>query len=116
MDTASVPNPRALSPRPRFDDLLPRLMEESESHERRKLLREARAGSAGALCLLWERYRLRLPLVEARVPFTFPWMRASPGNPRRRGRRRGAGAGLFPPRAGGRSGRQGVGWGRGGAA
>ncbi len=42
---------------------------------RLRLLRRARAGDAGALCILWEKYRLRLPLVEQRLPYTFPWMR-----------------------------------------
>jgi hypothetical protein len=48
------------------------------SHERisrRELLEQARAGDVGALCLLQERYRLRLPLVESRLGLRLPWIR-----------------------------------------
>lgn len=46
-----------------------------ERRLRLRLLRRARAGDAGALCILWEKYHLRLPLVERQLPYTFPWMR-----------------------------------------
>lgn len=42
---------------------------------RLRLLRRARRGDVGALCILWEKYHLRLPLVERRLPYTFPWVR-----------------------------------------
>jgi len=79
-----VSNPDAATPAlwPRFDRLSPPLVEEAEAQERRRLLRQARAGSAGALCLLWERYRLRLPLVEQRISVAFPRMRAFLGGRR----------------------------------
>jgi hypothetical protein len=46
-----------------------------EKISRRELLEQPRAGDVGALCILRERYRLRLPLVEARLGLRLPWNR-----------------------------------------
>jgi hypothetical protein len=64
------------------------MVNECEMRRRRRLLRKAHRGDVGALCILRERYHLRLPLIEAASPYTFPWMR-------REGRGRG-------PKGGGR--------------
>ena len=53
-----------------------RQLPEAEMEERRLLLGRARAGDLGSLCILWEKYRLRLPLVEARVRVRLPWLQA----------------------------------------
>ena len=42
-------------------------------------MRKARKGNVGALCILREKYHLRLPLVERRLPYVFPWMRGEGG-------------------------------------
>lgn len=55
-----------------------------EQQMRRDLLRQAQSGDVGALHILRERYRLRLPLVEARFKIRFPWNRASAPSPKRR--------------------------------
>ena len=43
--------------------------------ERQDLLRRGRRGEIPALCLLWERWKFRLPGVEGRLLFTMPWMK-----------------------------------------
>ena len=58
---------------------------ERELRRRRRLLRKAHRGDVGALCILRERYHLRLPLIEAASRYTFPWIR---GDARRRSARR----------------------------
>lgn len=55
------------------------MIDEREHRRRRRLLRKARKGDVGALCILREMYQLRLPLVEQKLPYTFPWMRPRPG-------------------------------------
>ena len=50
-------------------------LEIDEQEQRLGLLREAQSGDVGALCILRERYRLRLPLVEARLKVRLPWTR-----------------------------------------
>lgn len=59
---------------------LRRALNPRERRRRLRLLRKARAGDAGALCVLRELYHLRLPLIEQALPYRLPWMR-------RRGRR-----------------------------
>ena len=49
--------------------------EAGERAERDWLLSQGQAGDVGALICLKELYRLRLPLVEARISVTLPWMR-----------------------------------------
>lgn len=39
------------------------------------LMRQGKIGDIGALCLLKERFGLRLPAVEGRLLFTLPWMK-----------------------------------------
>ena len=50
-----------------------------EQRRRLRLMRKARKGNVGALCILREKYHLRLPLVERRLPYVFPWMRGEGG-------------------------------------
>jgi len=38
------------------------------------VLAQARTGDIGALCILKERWGLRLPTVEGRLRFSLPWM------------------------------------------
>ena len=38
------------------------------------VLAQARTGDIGALCILKERWGLRLPAVEGRLRFSLPWM------------------------------------------
>ena len=47
------------------------------NEDRKALMGKAQAGDVGALILVWELYRVRLPLVEARMRVTLPWMRAA---------------------------------------
>ena len=47
----------------------------SEQLTRTKLMQGAKAGDVTALCLLRERYGLRLPLVEDAVKVPLPWRR-----------------------------------------
>ena len=42
--------------------------------DRDELMRLGRAGDIGALCILWERWKFRLPAVEGKLVFTMPWM------------------------------------------
>jgi hypothetical protein len=56
----------------RIDDF-----ELSEQLAREKLMQGARAGDVTALCLLRERYGLRLPLVEDSIKVPLPWRRTS---------------------------------------
>ena len=49
--------------------------DEREHWNRRRLLQQARAGDVGALCILREKYHLRLPLIEQRLRHPMPWMR-----------------------------------------
>jgi len=56
----------------RIDDF-----ELSEQLTRTKLMQGARAGDVAALCLLHERYGLRLPLVENTLKVPLPWRRAN---------------------------------------
>ena len=56
----------------RIDDF-----ELSEHLTRTKLMQGARAGDVAALCLLRERYGLRLPLVENTLKVPLPWRRAN---------------------------------------
>ncbi|HEY7677869.1 MAG TPA: hypothetical protein VIG69_12395 [Candidatus Methylomirabilis sp.] len=58
-------------------------MNDRERRRRMRLLRKARAGDAGALCILRERYHLRLPLIEQRIPYALPWMRRRGAGSRR---------------------------------
>lgn len=64
----------AVEKRP-FIGPLSRAKDLREYRHRARLLRKARAGDAGALCILREQYHLRLPLVEQKLPYTLPWMR-----------------------------------------
>ncbi len=56
----------------------PPMIDEREHRRRLRLLRKAHNGDVGALCILREMYQLRLPLVEQKLPYIFPWMRARP--------------------------------------
>jgi hypothetical protein len=56
----------------RIDDF-----ELSEQLAREKLMQGAKAGDVTALCLLRERYGLRLPLVEDSIKVPLPWRRTS---------------------------------------
>jgi hypothetical protein len=49
-------------------------LEADEQQWRVDTLRRARSGDVGALCILRERYSLRLPLVEARLTTRLPWI------------------------------------------
>ena len=60
--------------------------DEREHWNRRRLLQQARAGDVGALCILREKYHIRLPLIEQRLRHPLPWMR--PGRDPARGERR----------------------------
>lgn len=60
-----------------------RHLNDRERRRRLRLLRQARGGNVGALCILRELYHLRLPLVEAQLSCTLPWMRRN-----KKGRRR----------------------------
>ena len=42
--------------------------------DRQELMRRGRLGEIPALCLLWERWKFRLPAVEGRLLFVMPWM------------------------------------------
>jgi hypothetical protein len=48
-----------------------------EQLTRTKLMQGAKAGDVAALCLLRERYRLRLPLIEDAIKVPLPWKQAS---------------------------------------
>lgn len=52
-------------------------LEESEHQARQKLIRGAKAGDVGALCILQERYRIRLPLIEVALRIPFPWLKVA---------------------------------------
>jgi hypothetical protein len=45
----------------------------SEHLNRAKLIQGAKAGDVAALCILRERYGLRLPLVEDALKINLPW-------------------------------------------
>lgn len=59
----------------RYMDYLVPDDEGEDLEERRAILAAARTGELGALIVLWEMYRCRLPLVEARCRLALPWMR-----------------------------------------
>jgi hypothetical protein len=56
----------------RIDDF-----ELSEQLTREKLMQGAKAGDVASLCLLRERYGLRLPLIEDAIKVPLPWRHAS---------------------------------------
>jgi len=56
----------------RIDDF-----ELSEQLTRMKLMQGAKAGDVAALCLLRERYGLRLPLIEDAIKVPLPWKQTS---------------------------------------
>ena len=64
-------------------DPMLRQVDEREHRRRLRLLRKARAGDVGALCILREKYHLRLPLVERQILYTLPWMRRPGRDPGR---------------------------------
>ena len=61
------------------------MITERELRRRKRLLRQARRGDVGALCILRERYHLRLPLIEARSRYTFPWSPRAAGSRKAKG-------------------------------
>jgi hypothetical protein len=48
-----------------------------EQLTRTKLMQGAKAGDVAALCLLRERYGLRLPLIEDAIKVPLPWKQTS---------------------------------------